>query len=147
MLIRTLRFAPVVLVLALVISAGCTGIQTSASDATSAYTDLSVEEFKRMVDESRSDPGGTTILDVRTDAEYQREHLRDAINLDVNAGVFRDRAARMDRDRTYLVYCQSGTRSARAAQTLNELGFTRVYNMRGGITRWQDAGFPVVAGV
>ncbi len=147
MLIRTLRFAPVVLVLALAISAGCTGIQTSASDATSAYTDLSVEEFKRMVDESRSDPGGTTILDVRTDAEYQREHLRDAINLDVNAGVFRDRAARMDRDRTYLVYCQSGTRSARAAQTLNELGFTRVYNMRGGITRWQDAGFPVVAGV
>ena len=147
MLIRTLRFAPVVLVLALAISAGCTGIQTSASDATSAYTDLSVEEFKRMVDESRSDPGGTTILDVRTDAEYQREHLRDAINLDVNAGVFRDRAARMDRDRTYLVYCQSGTRSAHAAQTLNELGFTRVYNMRGGITRWQDAGFPVVAGV
>ena len=147
MLIRTLRFAPVVLVLALAFSAGCTGIQTSAANATSGYTDLSVEEFKRMVDESRAAPGETTILDVRTDAEYQREHLRDAINLDVNAGVFRDRAARMDRDRTYLVYCQSGTRSARAAQTLNELGFSKVYNMRGGIAKWKDAGFPVVTGV
>ena len=146
MLIRTLRFAPVVLVLALVVSAGCTGVQPSATNATSAYTDLSVEEFKRMVDESRTAPGETTILDVRTDAEFQREHIRDAINLDVNLGVFRDRAARMDRDKTYLVYCQSGTRSARAAQILSELGFTRVYNMRGGITKWRDAGYPVVAG-
>ena len=146
MMIRTLRFAPVVLVLALAISAGCTGIQTSASNATSAYTDLSVEEFKGMVDESRAAPGGTTILDVRTDAEYQREHLRDAINLDVNAGVFRELAARMDKEKTYLVYCQSGTRSARAAQILNELGFTRVYNMRGGIAKWKGAGFPVVTG-
>lgn len=146
MLNRTLRFAPVVLVLALTLTAGCTGVQSSASNATSAYTDLSVEEFKRMVDESRAAPGEMTILDVRTDAEYQRWHLEDAINLDVNLGVFRDRAARMDRDRTYLVYCQSGTRSARAAQTLSELGFTRVYNLRGGITKWRDAGYPVVAG-
>ncbi len=147
MLTRTLRFAPVVLVLALAISAGCTGTQTSAATATSAYTDLSVEEFKQMVDQFQGRPGEAVILDVRTPSEFEREHLRDAINLDVNAGVFGDRVARLDREKTYLVYCQSGTRSARAAQTMSELGFTKVYNMRGGIAKWKDAGYPVVQGI
>ena len=146
MLIRTLRFAPVVLVLALAISAGCTGTQTSAANATSGHTDLSVEEFKQMVDQFQGRPGEVTILDVRTPSEFERERLRDAVNLDVSAGVFSDRVARFDRQKTYLVYCQSGTRSARAAQILSELGFAKVYNMRGGIAKWKDAGYPVVSG-
>jgi rhodanese-related sulfurtransferase len=147
MLIRTLRFAPVVLVIALAISAGCTGTQTSAANATSGHTDLSVEEFKQMVDQFQGKPGEATILDVRTPSEFERERLRDAVNLDVSAGVFSDRVARLDRGKTYLVYCQSGTRSARAAQIMSELGFTKVYNMRGGIAKWKDAGYPVVTGV
>jgi rhodanese-related sulfurtransferase len=148
MLIRTLRlFAPVVLIFALAVSAGCTGTQTSAGNATSAYTDLSVEEFKQMVDQFQGQPGEATILDVRTPSEFERERLRDAVNLDVSAGVFSDRVARLDRGKTYLVYCQSGTRSARAAQIMSELGFTKVYNMRGGIAKWKDAGYPVVTGV
>jgi rhodanese-related sulfurtransferase len=146
MLIRTLRFAPVVLVIALAISAGCTGTQSSAANATPAYTDLPVEEFKQMVDQSGGKLGVVVILDVRTPSEFERERLRDAVNLDVSAGVFNDRVARLDRQKTYLVYCQSGTRSARAAQTMSELGFTKVYNMRGGIAKWKDAGYPVVTG-
>lgn len=146
MLNRTLRFAPVVLVLALTLTAGCTGVQSSASDATAAYTDLPVEEFKRMVDESRAAPGETTILDVRTSTEFERERLRDAVNLDVSLGVFRDRIARFDHEKTFLVYDQSGPRSARAAQLMSELGFAKVYTLRGGIARWKDAGFPVVKG-
>ena len=135
MLNRSLRFAPVVLVLALTLTAGCTGVQSSASNATSAYTDLPVEEFKRMVDESRAVPGETTILDVRTSTEFERERLRDAVNLDVSLGVFRDRIARFDHEKTFLVYDQSGPRSARAAQLLSELGFAHVYTLRGGIAR------------
>ena len=147
MLIRTLRFvAPVVLVLALAISAGCTGTQPSGANATSAYTDLPVEQFKQMVDQFQGQPGAATILDVRTPTEFERERLRDAVNLDVSQGVFGDRVARFDRQKTYLVYCQSGTRSARAAQTMSELGFTKVYTMRGGIAKWKDAGYPVVTG-
>ena len=146
MLTRTLRFAPVVLVLALAISAGCTGTPTSAANGTSAYTDLPVEEFKQMVDQFQGRSAEATILDVRTPTEFEREHLRDAVNLDVSLGVFGDRVARFDRQKTYLLYCQIGTRSARAAQTLSELGFTNVYNMRGGIAKWADAGYPLVTG-
>ena len=100
-----------------------------------------------MLDGSRESPGEIVVLDVRTPSEYEREHLEGAVNLDNNAGIFRERASRLDRDQTYLVYCQSGTRSAHAADVMVELGFSSVYNMKGGITRWKGAGFPVVRGM
>lgn len=143
MLTRTLRFAPVMIVLALAVSAGCTGTQTSAANATS---DLSVGEFKQMVDQYQGRADEATILDVRTPTEFERERLRDAVNLDVSLGVFGDRVARFDHEKTFLVYDQSGPRSARAAQLMSELGFAHVYTMRGGIAKWKDAGYPVVTG-
>ena len=146
MIPRLLRFVPLaILLVALAACAGCTGTETSAASPAKSYTDLSVEEFRAKIDETGG-AGKTVIIDVRTETEYNRERLRGAINHDVNAGVFRDRAARLDRDTTYLLYCQSGTRSARAAQIMGELGFGTVYNMRGGIARWKDAGYPVIRG-
>jgi rhodanese-related sulfurtransferase len=146
MLTRLLRSAPVLFVLVLAISAGCTGTRTPAADATSGYTDLPVAEFKQLVDQYQGQPAEATILDVRTPGEFEREHLRDAVNLDVSAGVFRERVARMDRGKIYLVYCQSGPRSANAAEIMAELGFAKVYTLRGGIAKWKDAGYPVVTG-
>jgi rhodanese-related sulfurtransferase len=131
---------------AVVLCSGCTGSQSSGSNTSAIYTDLTVEEFNQKIAEFRDRPNDVTILDVRTPVEFEREHLRDAINLDVTAGVFRDRAARLDRNKTYLVYDQAGTRSATAATILTELGFTRVYNLKGGITKWKSANLPTVAG-
>jgi rhodanese-related sulfurtransferase len=147
MSIRILRFAPVVLILALAVSAGCTGSQTSTTGASPAYTDLSAADFKQMVDQYQGKPDEAMILDVRTSGEFERERLRDAVNIDVSAPVFSDRMAHMDKNKVYLVYCQSGTRSARAAQIMSDLGFTKVYNLRGGIAKWKDAGYPVVTGI
>lgn len=143
MVVRTIRFAPLALMLALAISAGCTGTQTTAATASSTYTDLTVEECRQMIDQAQ---GEIMILDVRTPTEFERERLEDAVNLDISLGVFSERVARFDRQKAYLVYCQSGIRSARAAQAMSDLGFARVYNMRGGIAKWKDAGYPVVTG-
>jgi len=145
----TLRYSLVVpvLLLVLVVCSGCTGVQSASSNTAAGYTDLTVEEFKQKIDDAREHPTGITILDVRTPTEFERERLRDAVNLDVSAGVFRDRAARLDRDGTYLIYCQIGTRSAHAASIMAELGFSKVYNMKGGIAKWKDAGNPTVTGI
>jgi sulfur-carrier protein adenylyltransferase/sulfurtransferase len=48
-----------------------------------------------------------------------------------------------DRDRELVVYCASGARSAFAAKTLNELGYTRVANMAGGFVDWKRNGYDV----
>ncbi len=49
-----------------------------------------------------------------------------------------------DPDRRIILHCGSGGRSALAAVTLQELGYTNVAHMDGGITAWKDAGNPVV---
>ncbi len=83
------------------------------------------------------------VLDVRTPGEFARGHLPLAVNLDFYRPDFEDRLAELDGDATYLVYCRSGARSARATRLMEALGFTKVYELRGGILAWEQAGLPV----
>ncbi len=69
---------------------------------------------------------GTTIIDVRTPAEYGAGHLAGAVNLDLQSPSFADEVSRLDRSGAYLVYCRSGNRSAQAAQLMTSMGFTDV---------------------
>ena len=82
------------------------------------------------------------VVDVRTPAEYASGHLAGARNVDVQGPDF---AAQMDsvaRDRPVYVYCRSGSRSARARQTLESMGFRSVVNA-GGFESLAGAGAPV----
>jgi len=99
-----------------------------------------------LVQEHAAHPDLFQVIDVRTPAEYAGAHLVGATNLDVNAGDFRSQVSALPRGRTYLVYCHSGNRSARATAVMKDLGFTRVYDLQGGITAWAQAGLPVVTG-
>jgi rhodanese-related sulfurtransferase len=51
-----------------------------------------------------------------------------------------------DKDQPVVVYCQSGSRSARAAAQLAKAGYEQVCNLAGGIMAWQSAGMPVEKG-
>lgn len=67
------------------------------------------------------------ILDVRTNEEYEKEHLKDSINIpydEINENI------ELDKNKLILVYCQSGNRSSIAANTLTQLGYN-VYDMGG----------------
>lgn len=83
------------------------------------------------------------ILDVRTPEEFATGHLIQAQNLDIMNPAFNECLSTLDKQKTYLVYCKSGGRSARAMAKMEELGFTTVCNMQGGITAWQAAKKPM----
>ncbi len=87
---------------------------------------------------------GLVVLDVRTAEEYRAGHLPDAIPMDYYQPDFRARLATLDRDIPYLIYCRTGVRSGRTFQMMEELGFTRVYDLRGGIRAWRQTGLPLV---
>ncbi len=89
---------------------------------------------------------GTTILDVRTPAEFAEGHLPGAINMDVEDPSFPQMAATLDPSGTYAVYCRSGNRSGVAVDYLAGQGFTSIYHLDGGIQDWDDAGGEVVTG-
>ena len=86
---------------------------------------------------------GFVILDVRTTAEFETGHIHNAILLDYYSKDFFSDLDRLDRTKTYLIYCRSGTRSGKTLRLLEEMGFRQVYNMAQGIIGWRKNEFPV----
>lgn len=81
------------------------------------------------------------VIDVRTPAEQAEGYLAGAELMDVQADDFRDRVAELERNRTYFLYCRSGTRSGHAVRLMAGMGFSDVANI-GGYPKLVDAGAP-----
>jgi rhodanese-related sulfurtransferase len=132
---RIVRFAALVLAAA-VVSTACSG-----SDAAEMFVELVAPE--RAVDVVADGDDDLVVLDVRTPDEFAQARLADAINMDFYAADFRSQLQTLDPEATYLVYCRTGNRSATAVEMMQELGFTRIYEIDGGIAAWYEAGFPI----
>ena len=76
------------------------------------------------------------LLDVRTPEEYSVEHIDNAKNVDWNGDDFVAKVNSYDKSKPIFVYCKVGGRSAQAAYKLVELGFKEIYNLNGGIMKW-----------
>jgi len=92
--------------------------------------EVGVREARILIDEKKGSPG-FVILDVGS------------TNIDVKSESFADEVGKLDKSKTYLVYCRSGKRSAAAVEIMEAEGFTDIYVMPGGILGWQGAGYPV----
>ncbi|AXV39363.1 rhodanese-like domain-containing protein [Methanobacterium sp. BAmetb5] len=95
-----------------------------------------------MIQENVDNPD-FILLDVRTPQEFSQSHIKDAKLLDFQAPDFKTKVQELDKNKTYLVYCRSGMRSAGCADTMKSLGFNKVYNLVGGIMAWEREGLPV----
>jgi thioredoxin len=80
------------------------------------------------------------VLDVRTPEEYASQHLDNARNIDWNGNDFEAKAEKLDKSKPVFVYCMVGGRSKKASDKLHELGFKEIYNLDGGIMKWNAAG-------
>ena len=87
---------------------------------------------------------GVRVVDVREASELAAARLPFAEH--VPLGRVADEAATWDPDAPIVLVCRSGRRSARAARTLEEMGFSRVASMTGGLLLWESAGLPVARG-
>lgn len=90
-----------------------------------------------------AETGNAQLLDVRTPEEFDKGHLARAQNADWNDAAFEQQLGGVLKDKPVFVYCLSGGRSASAAKRLRKLGYTQVYDLKGGILAWQNASFPV----
>jgi molybdopterin/thiamine biosynthesis adenylyltransferase len=87
---------------------------------------------------------GAVVLDVREAEEWSTGHLPGAKHMPKSFLESRIEGAAPERDQHIILYCQSGNRSAWAARTLiDDLGYTNVESMTGGITLWKDRGYEV----
>ena len=109
------------------------------NDAKQRVRETAVDEVKARLD--RRDK--FTLVDVREESEWAKDHLPGAIHL--GKGVIeRDIEQRVPApDAPLVLYCGGGFRSALAADNLQKMGYTNVLSMDGGIREWREKGFPL----
>lgn len=100
---------------------------------------LDTQAFSKKINETKD----AQILDVRTANEFAENHLAKAININWNGNDFVEKASFLDKNKPVFVYCLAGGRSASAHQKLKELGFTNIYEMKGGIAKWKANQLPL----
>jgi thioredoxin len=83
------------------------------------------------------------IIDVRSPEEFSGQHIDNAVNIDWNGTDFEGKIGKYGKTKPIFVYCMSGGRSKKAAEKLAELGFTKIYELQGGIMKWNAAGLSV----
>lgn len=84
------------------------------------------------------------LVDVRTAKEVMTGKIEGAINVDYFGENFKNEIAKLDKEKAIAVYCRSGNRSGRATNILKDLGFTKIYNLNGGMKAWKSSKMPVV---
>jgi phage shock protein E len=112
---------------------------SACSSSPSAITTVDPQAFLQAA----SQPG-TTVIDVRTPAEYASGHLQGAVNIDVEAPTFAAGIEALNKSGSYAVYCHSGRRSTLASDQMSSAGFTNITNLQGGIADLQAAGGAIV---
>ncbi|WP_445427781.1 rhodanese-like domain-containing protein [Alishewanella sp. HL-SH05] len=113
-------------------------------------------DIQQLVAQLEKQPS-TRIIDVREPAEFAQAHISSVVNyprgvLEMQlanhpavaaSGCAAELAlAQLAQEPLYLI-CRSGARSALAAESLQNMGFTDVYSVAGGMAAWQEAGLPV----
>lgn len=94
------------------------------------YTKITAEEAYEMMQNQE-----VIIIDVRTEAEYKEGFISNAILIPNDEITDTPPEQLPDKDAVILVYCRSGNRSAKAANKLIQMGYTKIYDF-GGINRW-----------
>lgn len=110
-----------------------------------------IEEWDAETAHERMEEGGVLVVDVREADEFAAGHLPGAIN--VPRGILeaaaecgnkhRDERLCNARDKTLLLYCASGARSAMACATLRHMGFSEAYSLSGGMDVWEAEDLPL----
>jgi len=95
-------------------------------------------------DEARQMAGrGAVIVDVRENDEWVQGHIPGALFIPRGFLELRIEEKVPDKSHEVVLQCAGGTRSALAARTLQEMGYTRVSSMAGGFGKWKEAGLPI----
>ncbi|HFB64041.1 MAG TPA: rhodanese-like domain-containing protein [Aeromonadales bacterium] len=108
------------------------------AEARAAVTEISADEFHKQSD------AGCVLIDVREAEEYEAGHVTGAIH--IPRGVIEmemdNNPEFIDRQRSIVLICRSGGRSALAALSIEKLGFSNVKSLMGGFQSWEALGLP-----
>lgn len=101
---------------------------------------LSPKEFRKKI----SSTPDALLLDVRTPTEINKGYLKGAVFMDFYDSTFKQQVNNLEKDKPIFVYCAIGGRSWDAAKLMAEMGFKKVYDLKGGIIVWKIKNYDYV---
>ena len=111
----------------------CTSGQTKSGEAK-----LSAIEFSEIINATEN----AVIIDLRTPEEFEKGHIKNALNLNWDGTEFEQQLATLDKIQPIFVYCLSGGRSSDATNKMRKEGFENVVEMPGGMMEWRSKDLP-----
>ncbi len=102
-----------------------------------AFAALSATQAVRLMNQ------GALVLDLRGKESYDAGHIGDARNVPAAELESQAESLKKWRDKSVITYCDNGASGANAARTLTKLGFTKVFNLQGGLNAWVKDNLPL----
>jgi rhodanese-related sulfurtransferase len=96
---------------------------------------LTPAEFKKSTEMDKH----AVLVDVRTGPEWESGSLDHAIHIDYLCEGFLDAIEKLDRTKSYYLFCRTGRRSIRTGVLMKNWGFEKVVNLEGGLTAWEKS--------
>ncbi|RIW17291.1 rhodanese-like domain-containing protein [Algoriphagus lacus] len=124
-----------ILLFAFLLMGAASFAQTAVKDSINV---ISIAKFEKMATKKKN-----MVVDVRTPEEVAEGHLAGSVNINFLGEGFQQEISKLNKNKTYLLYCKSGNRTRKAADQMQKAGFKHVYMLEGGITAWNAAGKPV----
>lgn len=115
-----------------------TTIVSCKTDATEEIKVVSQEEMQTYINME-----DVQLIDVRTPEEYGAGHIAAAQNINFLSPTFEKDIQKLDKNKPVLVYCQMGGRSAKCAEKMKALGFTKILDYKGGYSKWKSLELPI----
>jgi rhodanese-related sulfurtransferase len=132
-------FSSILLFTDLCIACGCVICVNPDFNKEPVFKQISPQEFNEKLNSD------VILIDIRTLDEFNSGHIIGAENIDFYSSSFRSNLAMLDKNKSYLIYCRTASRTSQATNIMRDLGFSEVYELSGGIVAWQSAGFSIVS--
>lgn len=108
-------------------------------NAQTGIKNVDAANFKKYIDENKS-----VLIDLRTTDEMKTKGMiKGALQIDFLAEGAEASILKLDKKKTYLIYCASGRRSGECADLMQKSGFKQVINLEKGFSDWKNNGFPI----
>lgn len=109
-----------------------TEVKTEQTQVESKYITVEQAKVEQIIAEENP-----FILDVRRPDEFNGGHIENAVNINFDDSNFDAEIEKLEKNKTIVVYCAAGGRSASAAEKMLEMGFTSIVEVKGGYNAWK----------
>lgn len=139
----------IIVIIAIISLAACSFDQAGSVDVKATNNqlldkvNLSAKEAQPLIKANLLNPN-FIIVDIRTPREYQSGHIAKAINIDFYSRDFSNKLNDLDKTKTYIFHCRSGSRTGQAEKLIKKLGLKKYYILSRGIVDWNANNYELI---